>query len=149
MWISVTESDLATALTGPELSAAKTAALKAAQADPVPEDIAQVTREVRGRVAACRSNQLGAAGTIPDECKAAAIDMVVYRLCKRVPGKALLTAERADAYDKAIAFMRDVANCNVAIEQPGTASEEVTSGAVAPKICRPCRQFTRGKQDGI
>jgi hypothetical protein len=148
MWIALTEADILTAANAPSLAAARTAVLKAGQADPLPEAIEQVTREVRGRVAACAKNSLGDAGTIPDECKAAAIDMCVYRLCKRL-GAALLTPIVADANANAIAFMKDVAACDVLVEQPATVSEEVVAKKPRPRWCGRDPEFKRNQQDGI
>lgn len=149
-WITLSESDLATAITGPELNAVKTAALRSGQDDPVAAELAQVTREVRGRVKACNCNTLGAAGTIPDECKTATIDICVYRLAKRLPA-GVLNPTREKANDQALAFLRDVAACDVVLEQPesGTESDEISSSPPVPRICRPMRRFDRCDQDGI
>lgn len=149
MWITLTESDISTAITGPELIAARTAAKATGQSDPVPEIIAQVTREVRARVAACANNSLGPAGMIPDECKSAAIDIAVYRLCKRVPGTALLKEERSEANKLAIAFLKEVAACGVALQQPDNVSEEVTSGPGVQIVNSTRRIASRAQLSGL
>lgn len=150
MWTALLEADIITAINGPSIGAARTAALKSGQSDPLPEAIDQVTREVRGRVAACARNVLGEEGTIPDECKTAAIDMCVYRLCKRL-GAALLTSAVTDANNIALAFLRDVARCEVAIVAPIDAAPKAEQAGPTPSpiICRPIRRFTRNTQDGI
>ncbi|HSI08829.1 MAG TPA: hypothetical protein VK985_09560 [Rariglobus sp.] len=149
MFITLTEDHVKTGITGPEIAAARSAALSAGQTDPVPEEIAQVTREVRGRVAACSKNTLGPAGTIPDEAKTAAIDIVVYRLCKRVPGKALLTDQRVDAKKMADSFLTALSRCEVAIEQPTTPSTEITAGAAGEIVSTSCRTSTRRNLDRL
>ena len=149
MWFTLTEADIATGITGPELTAAKTAAKAQGQTDPVPEVIAQVTREVRAHVAGCEDNNLGPTGMIPDECKSAAIDIAVYRLCKRIPGEALLKNARVEANKLAVTFLSSVAACKVSLEQPDNVSEEVTSGSPGPRWKGRDSQFSRRKQSGI
>ena len=51
-WISISEEHLAERLSAPEINAAKTVALGGG--DPIPEVLAAVVAEVRGRVAAHR-----------------------------------------------------------------------------------------------
>lgn len=149
MWTELTEAAILTGNNGPSIAAARTAALKAGQADPLPEVIAQVTTSIRGSVAACAKNVLGDAGTIPDELIAEAVDMAVYRLCKRL-GKALLTQEVKDANDDALAKMREVATCRFAIVPPTTpapSDEQVSTGT--PRYTTRPRRYDRCSQDGI
>lgn len=148
-WITLTEDDVITKLSGPETAAMKTAALQAAQVDPLPEVIEQVVLEVRGRVSACAANTLGAAGTIPDELKGAAINRIRYELATRLPVASLLTDARIRANDQAIALLRDVGSCDFAIVPPeNPAPETEQPGSGTPRICRPRRQFTDRRQDG-
>jgi len=146
-WITLTEAHIADGVNGPVLIAARTAAKATNQPDPLPTELARVTRNVRSRVAACAKNTLGPAGMIPDEAEAAAIDIVVYRLCKRV-GKALLTDEKVKASDDAEAYLADMASCKVAIEQPEVPSPEVTAAPPSPKWKARRPQFSRRQQDG-
>lgn len=147
-WITLTEAHIADGVNGPILAAARTAALKLNQPDPLPTELARVTRRVRGCVAACSKNTLGPEGTIPDEAEDSAIDIVVYRLCKRV-GPVLLTAEKVKARDDADAFLVRMSNCGVAIEQPATPSTEVTATMPSPRWKSRRRQFSRRQQDGV
>jgi hypothetical protein len=149
MWITLTESDIQTGLTGPELTAAKTAVLASGQTGVLDEVLEQVTREVRGHVATCRDNTLGPAGTIPDELKGAAIDECVYRLCKRLPGKILLKQERTDAHKDAIALFARAAECKFTITQPDVASDEITASPPPPRWTTRAREFDRASQDGV
>jgi len=149
MWITLVEADVLRKLAAPELEAARTAVLAVGQADPLAGVISEITREVRSRVAACDRNTLGAAGTIPDECETAALARIRFELSGRLPGGVLMDEDRRTANENAIAFLRDVAACKVALEQPETASEEVTSRPPSPSICRPRRKFDRCDQEGI
>jgi len=133
MWIAITEAALQTGITGPELDAARSAALAEEQADPVPEVIQQVTRQVRGYVANCDRNTMGEGETIPDECLGAAVSLVVQGLCKRLPGKVVFTEERATAAADAVNFLRDVASCRFRIAQPEVQSTEKLA-APGPRI---------------
>ena len=126
MWITLTESDIQATLSGPELTALKTAALAAGQSDPLPDILARVTREVRGYVAGCDKNTLGDGDTIPDELEGAAVALARYYLCTRLPVR-LLTEERKEEYRSALTLLRDVAACRYAIVQPATASAEIIS----------------------
>jgi Protein of unknown function (DUF1320) len=148
-WIILTETDIATGITGPELNAVKTAALKSGQTDPVPDTISQVVLEVRGRVAACSQNKLGSGTTIPDELKASAIDIMVYRLCKRLPGAVVLTPQRDKANDTALALLRDVARCEFRIEQPASVTSQVIAGPAVQQVSGSARSATRDTMRGL
>lgn len=149
-WIALVEADVLRKLAAPELDAARTAVLDAGQDDPLAGVITEVTREVRARVAACSKNTLGPAGTIPDECEAAALARIRFELSTRLPGGVLMDEDRRRANADAIAFLRDVAACNVAIEQPATVSDEVTSsGAAAELVSSTTRKATRTKLSGL
>jgi hypothetical protein len=130
MWITLTEDDVLTALTGSEAEAFTTAALDDGQANPLPEIIAQVINHIRARVAACRHNSLGTGDTIPDELKSAAVDIIAYRLATRLPisGRSSIMERLKEKHDDADSLLRDVARCNYAVEQPATVSDEVQGG---------------------
>lgn len=146
-WITLTEDDVVTKLSGPETSAMKTAALKVAQIDPLPEVLVQVVREIRGYVAACAANILGDGSTIPDELLGAAISRIRFELATRLPVASLLTEDRRKANENALTLLRDVAACKFKIVAPNNpTTEEISSPS--PKIKKRCRQFNRRKQDG-
>lgn len=147
-WIILTAAHLATALTGPELAAAQSVALAQGQESPLADVLTQVSRYVRARVAACERNRLGEGETIPDELLAAAIDLAVYRLAKRLPGKVVAKQERIDAADKAEALMKDVAACSVALTQPATATTDPVTSTPAPRISARPRRFDSRAYDG-
>ncbi len=147
-WITLTEDDIITKLSGPEKAAMNSAALQALQAAPLPEVIEQVVKEIRGYVAACARNTLGDGPTIPDELLGAAVTRVRFELATRLPVPSLLTEDRRRANETAITLLRDVAACSFAIVAPDTpTSDEV--GAPSPQWSVRDRQFGRSQQDGI
>src|SRR4051812_33234539 len=142
-WRAITEADLLTRISGPELAAIRAAALGVAQADPVQATIDQVTLEVRGRVAACRANTLGAGDTIPDELLSHALALIVMALMPRAAGLVIDgDGARKDAADWADKILRDVAKCEFAIEQPEDPSTQVLSSP-SPSICGDRKTITR------
>lgn len=149
-WITITEADLVTKLSGAELEALRDAVLADGQMDPVQPAIDQVTREVRGYVAACASNTLGDGNTIPDELLEAALSLLVIRFLSRVAGLSIDGEgdPRMKAAEQAKTLLRDVAACRFAIAQPETVSDEVI-GSPSPSMAPRTRHFTRAKQDGI
>jgi len=149
MWIYVSESDVLTRLSGPEAAAMKTAALQTGQANPLPEVITQVVREVRGYVKACARNTLGDGETIPDEILGAAINRIRYDLATRLPVPSLLTEARLEANRAAIALLRDVAACRFTLEQPATASAEISAATSAQVVTKTTRIATRAKLSGL
>lgn len=148
-WIEVTEAKVIAKLSGPEIAAMKTAALQAAQANPLTEVINQVVLEVRGYVAACGNNILGDGSTIPDELLGATVSRIRFELATRLPVASLLTEDRRAANRDALTLLRDVAACKFSIVQPVTADEDQASSAPAPSITERCRKFTRTDSDGI
>lgn len=151
-WRAILESDLKTRLSGAELSGFRAAALGTAQIDPVAPIIEQVTDLIRGYVAACASNGLGADGTIPDELMGPAIDLIVPEMSKRCAGVILdPKGLREKAADTAMSILRDVARCDFSIgiaDPPG--EEELGSDAFTrPSICARERMFGRYLSDGI
>lgn len=148
-WRAITEADLLTRISGPELSAIRAAALGTAQPDPVQATIDQVTLEVRGRVAACRANQLGSGDTIPDELLAHALAMIVVALMPRAAGLMIDANDaRKDAAKRAESVLKDVARCDFAIEQPANVSSQVLSSPT-PSICANTPTITRQSTDGM
>jgi hypothetical protein len=149
-WITLSETHILTQLSGPENTAYRNAALAAGQGDPLPGILAQVTREVRARVAACRENRLGAGQTIPDELLGAAIDRARWELITRLPiNTPAIIDTRRTANENALALLRDVAACRFSLEQPADISPEITSGRASPSFAPRTLNFGRDKQDGI
>jgi hypothetical protein len=148
-WITLTEAGVQTKLAGAELAALKTAALASGQANPLPEVITQVTREVRGYVAACQRNVLGAEGTIPDELELAALNRIRYELATRLPVASLLTEARRDANRAATEQLKDAAACRFLIVAPATPAADQAAASGTPRFTTRDRAFSRSRQDGL
>ena len=146
-WITLTETHLGERLAAAELAALQSAAV-GAYGNTVPDVLASVVAEVRGRVAANGRNQLGAAGTIPDELKAAALAIARWRILSRLPGmKSMQDEARRAEYSDALALLAAVAKGEFAIQQPADPIDADT-GAVEPSISDRCVKFSRSRQNG-
>ena len=148
-YIAITESDVITKLSGPEIAAMKTAALQAAQTSPLPEIITQVIGEVRGYVAACERNILGEGATIPSELLGAAINRIRFELATRLPVASLLTTARTDANAQAIALLKDAAACRFLVIGPETPAEEQAAGTGTELVTQAARRGSRVKLSGL
>ena len=125
-WRAITEADIATRLSGAELAAYRNAALDAGEGDPVALLIAAVTDLVRGYVAGCSRNTLGADGQVPKVLIDNALSIIVLRIMSRCYGEVLdLTGQRKSDAEAAILVLRDVAKCEGPMI-PGPASDDDT-----------------------
>jgi hypothetical protein len=151
-WREIYEQDLVTQISGAELDAIRQAVLAEGQADPVLPTIQQVTGEVRGYVAGCAANTLGAEGTVPEELIGHAVAIVVMRIMGR-PAAAIIDSKsgaRADAAATALSVLRDVAACKFKIAQPETpTTESVASTGPRFSTTRRTRNFDGCSQDGV
>ena len=147
MWITITETHLKTRLSDPELTAFKSVALAAGQANPVSEIIADVTNLIRGYVANCQRNRLGSDGTIPDKLLSSALAIIVMQVMTRAAGKVIdPNGVRQKASEDAIRLMEQVAGCKFAVEIPDDFSSENIQN-FTPTISS--RDFRFRDQDGI
>jgi len=149
MWIAITEAHVQTKLTGAELNATRTAALASGQGDPLQEVIDQITREVRGCVAAWPHNILGEGDTIPDECLRSALALIVAELCIRIPGKIVLSEQRVEARKEAVAFLNRVSEGKVRLVQPDVETTEKVAGPATQLVNSRPRQATREDLKGL
>jgi hypothetical protein len=146
-WITLTEDHLAERLAAAELTAVQTAATGDA-GNSVPEVLASVVAEIRGRVAAHPRNRLGAAGTIPGELRAAALAIARWRVLSRLPGMRMLQDDaRRLEYNDGLALLAAVARGDFAVEQPDEPIDTDTGGVPPPSVGDPRTQFER--TDGI
>jgi hypothetical protein len=146
-WRAITEVDLLTRISGPELAALRAAALKLAQADPIAATIAQVTRRVRRAVQSCVWNILDADTTkIPEDLLSEALDLIVWEIMKR-PGCTIIdnAGARKDANQAAIDMLARVAACDEKIESP----TDGTVAAPSPSVTGKTLIYDRTSQDGI
>lgn len=145
-WITLTEADALTVVNAKMLDAARTKALAAGQADPLVDTLLQVVDQVRGAVGGCKANVLGAAGTIPQKLKGAALDIFAVRITNRLdidPSESKLLL-----FKSAESTLRAVAACAFDIEEPVTPTEETSGGAYTPAVSGRERQWGRDAQDG-
>ncbi len=148
-WIALTETNVRTKLSGPEISALKAAALSAGQSDPLVDVVSQVVREIRGYVAACDRNELGDGATIPDELEGAAISRIRFELATRLPVASLLTEDRRSANTNAISLLKEVAACRFLIVRPATASVDQAAGGTSSQVISHGEHFHRHDLDGL
>jgi phage gp36-like protein len=144
-WVEITEADVQTRLAGAELSAYRSAAKASGQADPLSEIITAVVDEVRGYIAACDRNTLGAGTTIPSKLKSATLNLIRYRLITRLP--IAISDERKEEYRDAINLLERVSDCRFAVEDPITESTETIASA-KPLMGERTLTYNRDNQDG-
>jgi phage gp36-like protein len=143
MWINLTESDVAAALNDGELEAYRRRVLEG-EPDPMASLIGDVLAEIRGYVVT--RYPLSAQG-IPQGLKNAALDLVVYRLCKRV--KTATEDQRKPAADDATTLLQRVAEGKHGIESATDSTTIAVAGDALPSVTERTRTFTRADQDGI
>jgi len=100
------------------------------QPDPVGFQITLTANYVRGFIAACKQNDLGPAGTLPESLILPAADICIVDLNTRAGGLLIDDSkERSKAKAAAIAMLRhDVATCKFTIEDPDTGISSPSSG---------------------
>lgn len=130
-WIEISVDDVKTRFAGAELTALQQKALSLGQGDPVPVVIAEVVDQVRGYVAACSQNTLGAGATVPAKLKSAALAMVRFEALNRLGLS--VSEDRRESYKQAIRLMEQVAACKFALDQPAEA-DDAAIGAQSPRI---------------
>lgn len=144
-WISITEAYVRTRLSGPELTALKSAALAAGQTNPLTDIVSKTVAEWRGKLR--RYHTLGDGETIPDELEIHVLSMIRYRMITRLPGmKALLDDARVDEWEKANYALN---NLDEYVFEAPTTEDTSTSSSSGPRIEAPDRDFEREDQDGI
>jgi phage gp36-like protein len=144
-WITLTQDDVLASINNSELTAAITTALASGQDNPLDTLLPDVTAEVRGYVR--RRNTLGPTGTLPQELKNAAIDIIIYRAANRLRKKAVAEDKKPDN-DQALRKLEGVADGSIAVSVPDNPTTEVTS-APAPHFEKARRQFGWDEERGI
>lgn len=144
-WITLTTDDVLASINNPELTAAINTAPASGQASPLNTLLPDVTAEVRGHVR--RRNTLGPDGTLPQELKNAAIDIIIYRAANRLRKTAIAADKKAD-YELALQKLAGVAAGTIAVSAPDNPTTEITS-APAPHFTRPRREFGWEEERGI
>lgn len=147
-WITIAEADVQNSINDSELEANLGIAQASGQtaAAIITAIIADVSAEIAGY---CRAvGPIGPAGTIPQELKNAAIDIILYRVCGRVSGATAANA-RKKSHDDAMAVLAKVPTRLFFISSPvtlGTTSTAVTIPSIQP---RPSEGFGYRKERGF
>ena len=149
-WIQITEIDVLDAENGAVVSAAREALLSEGQGDPLPGIIESVVQEIRGRIAAGKY-RLAAGNTVPAVLETIAVDLIIYRLTRRLPNlRHKHYQERAEAADKRLL---EIAKGLFAIPEPETPDTTFREGEPRPRpklaAPNPNRKFGRDQSDGI
>lgn len=144
-WITLTQDDVLASINNSELTAALNTATASGQDNPLDTLLPDVTAEVRGYVRL--RNTLGPTGTLPQELKNAAIDIIIYRAANRLRKKAIADDKKPDN-DQALRKLEAVAEGGLAVSIPDNPTTEVTS-APAPHFEKPRRQFGWDEERGI
>ena len=144
-WITLTQDDVLASINNSELTAALNTATASGQDNPLDTLLPDVTAEVRGYVRL--RNTLGPAGTLPQELKNAAIDIIIYRAANRLRKKAIADDKKPDN-DQALRKLEAVAEGGLAVSIPDNPTTEVTS-APAPHFEKARRQFGWDEERGI
>ena len=133
-WITLTEDDVLTRLAGPELSAYRTAAKAAGQADPLPEIISGAVQEARGRVAKAGYTS-DDEDAVPEQVKHHVLAIIRYRLVTRLPLE--VKESRRKEYEDALQFLREVAAGDVVLDDAATGTLGGGSSQVISSRARP------------
>lgn len=150
-WKAITEADVLTKMSGPELEAFRSAAIAAGQADPITGAINNVTELVRGYVASNPKNDLDLTNTnfIPTRLIPAAVDILVVDIPARAAGIQIDPDDaRAKSKTAAIKLLEQTAAGKFSIADPvsGVESNEAVTPSYTPTRTR---RYDRANQDGI
>ena len=147
-WRALVTADVQTGLSGQEIAAVTQYALAPGQTDPTPAVIAAAMDQVRGYVAA-GGIILGSEATIPGELIDAAIDIAVWKLVLRFPGKLMATDQRKDKYEAAVKMLQDTARKLFFVEPPAVPTTS-PPGVPLPSISRlGVRARVRAEQNDV
>lgn len=119
MWIAITTDNVRGRMSLDEIAGLEQGGETDSIDNKIPECISEVVDLVRAKVASCKINTLGIPGTIPSECKWAAISLIRHAAVASIKSYSGDTADREREYDSALAFLDQVAECKVSIVGPG------------------------------
>jgi hypothetical protein len=146
-WITPTEANILTRLSGAEMGAFRSAALGTAQADPVAAQITTVVDFIRGYLRRCSQHTMGADGTIPKEALSVFLDLIVPIIQMR-PAGALIDSSgiRMDARSDANKWLTAAAKCEILFDDSVPAQMPDHGPVNSPSFSR--RQRSRGRIEG-
>lgn len=136
-WIAITLDTLKEAKVADLVTACDAEALEAGQANRSAGLIQGVVNEIRNAVATCRSNQVDSdTTTIPESQRDLAVDLILARLKNTL--EIPLTEDERNTITERRRQLRDIAACNLVVDQPDTPVEpEVQAGNSAKLLSDP------------
>lgn len=150
-WILIAVTDLNDYLVGAQVSALRTAALAAGQADPFTNVMHDMASRIRLKIESCRTNLVSAtAYTVPPECKWIACYLIIEAMQTRLPGLKL-SDEQKGQIDRAYKELNLIAKCDSVVTMPTDPLEptDAQQGGEIQIASSTTRQFTRGKLAGL
>jgi len=149
-WKTITADDLNDTKVAALITACRTKALAAGQADPVPGIIQGVIDAIRDEVKACPTNVLDADTTlIPKGLHRIGCRMVVRECQSRL--RLALTEEEMKEWDKDTAYLVRVAKCEIPVATPITpeTEPEVQSGGAVKIVSTGTPTVSRNNLSGL
>lgn len=126
-WIAITTDTLKEAKVAALIDACDSAALGDGQANRAAGLIQGVVNEIRNAVATCRTNQVDSAATkIPESQRDLAVDLIIARLKNAIEQP--LTDDERDNVTERRRQLRDIAACDLVVDQPDDAADPAVQG---------------------
>lgn len=130
-WIAITLDTLKEAKVAALIEACDSAALGDGQANRAAGLIQGVVNEIRNAVATCRTNKVDAdATTIPESQRDLVVDLIIARL-KNAIEQPLTEDERTNVSERR-RQLRDIAACDLVVDQPDDAEDPAVQGNANP-----------------
>jgi hypothetical protein len=130
-WIAITLATLKEAKVAALIEACDSAALGDGQANRAAGLIQGVVNEIRNAVATCRTNQVDSDVTkIPESQRDLAVDLIIARL-KNAIEQPLTEDERTNIAERR-RQLRDIAACDLVVDQPDDAADPDVQGNANP-----------------
>lgn len=149
-WVVPTEAGCKDYLAAAGITSLTSAALGAGQANPFPNVMAAVVKEIRGYVRSCATNVLSATpNSVPGELERTAYLMIVEAMQGRLPG-VNLTKGQETALKACREILDRVAECKFIVANPtNPAADTAQRGAPAEVVTSSRRDVTREKMNGL
>jgi hypothetical protein len=145
MWRAPTASDLHVCLMSDEVEGFQVASVTSGQ-DATQAAIDEAVGVFRAAIRSGGKNDLGAAGTLPQECIGPAMDRAAYKFLSRVGGK--IGETRAQLYRDSDAFRKECAAGTLLFAGPDEDDDDSTA-AVGPSIAPRTPTLDRASQEGL
>jgi glutamate racemase len=138
-WIAITNDTLKEAKVAALVDACNTAALGDGQENRAAGLIQGVVNEIRNAVATCKTNQVDEDTTkIPASQRDLAVDLILARLKNTL--EIPLTEDERQTIAERRRQLRDIAKCELVVDQPDTPIEpEVQAGNAVKLLSKPCQ----------